>query len=67
MYAIPRPAFTVGIEEEYLLVDRTTGELVGDPSPEMWVAAQEALGVRVVPEFLRAQLEVATDVNDDVV
>ena len=67
MYAIPRPAFTVGIEEEYLLVDRTTGELVGDPSPEMWVAAQEALGVRVVPEFLRAQLEVATDVNEDVV
>jgi carboxylate-amine ligase len=67
MYAIPRPAFTVGIEEEYLLVDRTTGELVGDPSPEMWVAAQEALGVRVVPEFLRAQLEVATDVNDNVV
>ncbi|MEX2622713.1 MAG: carboxylate-amine ligase [Acidimicrobiia bacterium] len=64
---MPRPAFTVGIEEEYLLVDRTTGELVGDPSPEMWVAAQEALGVRVVPEFLRAQLEVATDVNDDIV
>lgn len=64
---IPRPAFTVGIEEEYLLVDRTTGDLVGDPSSEMWAAAQEALGVRVVPEFLRAQLEVATGVNDDVV
>jgi carboxylate-amine ligase len=33
----------------------------------MWVSAQEALGVRVVPEFLRAQIEVATDVNDNVV
>jgi carboxylate-amine ligase len=67
MYVIPRPAFTVGVEEEYLLVDRDTGELVSDPSEEMWTAAQEALGVRVVPEFLRAQIEVATNVNDDVV
>ncbi len=64
---IPRPAFTVGVEEEYLLVDRNSGELVSDPSPDMWTQAQEALGVRVVPEFLRAQIEVATDVNDDVV
>lgn len=64
---IPRPAFTVGVEEEYLLVDRDSGDLVSDPSPDMWIAAQEALGVRVVPEFLRAQIEVATNVNDDVV
>ena len=67
MYVIPRPAFTVGVEEEYLLVDRDSGDLVSDPSPDMWVSAQEALGVRVVPEFLRAQIEVATNVNDDVV
>jgi carboxylate-amine ligase len=67
MYVIPRPAFTVGVEEEYLLVDRDSGDLVNDPSTEMWVSAQEALGVRVVPEFLRAQIEVATDVNDNVV
>ena len=67
MYMIPRPAFTVGVEEEYLLVDRDSGDLVSDPSPDMWIAAQEALGVRVVPEFLRAQIEVATNVNDDVV
>lgn len=61
-----RPAFTVGIEEEYLLVDRQTRNLVADPSPEMWAAAQEALGIRVVPEFLRAQIEVGTDVNDSI-
>jgi carboxylate-amine ligase len=67
MYVIPRPAFTVGVEEEYLLVDQDSGELMSDPSPDMWAAAQEALGVRVVPEFLRAQVEVATNVNDDVV
>ncbi|HKX76784.1 MAG TPA: carboxylate-amine ligase [Acidimicrobiia bacterium] len=62
-----RPAFTVGIEEEYLLVDRATGNLVSDPSEEMWAAAQEALGARVVPEFLRAQLEVGTDVHNSIV
>jgi carboxylate-amine ligase len=67
MYVIPRPAFTVGVEEEYLLVDRDSGDLVSDPSPDMWIAAQKALGVRVVPEFLRAQIEVATNVNDDAV
>ncbi|MDP3984966.1 MAG: carboxylate-amine ligase [Acidimicrobiia bacterium] len=62
-----RPAFTVGIEEEYLLVDRESRNLVNDPSQEMWAAAQEALGIRVVPEFLRAQIEVGTDVNDTIV
>jgi carboxylate-amine ligase len=67
MYVIPRPAFTVGVEEEYLLVDRQSRNLVADPPPEMWKAAQEALGVRVVPEFLRAQIEVGTNVNDTIV
>ncbi|MGQ0849056.1 MAG: carboxylate-amine ligase [Actinomycetota bacterium] len=63
---MPRPALSIGIEEEYLLVDRQTRNLVNDPSAEMWMAAQEALGARAMPEFLRAQLEVATGVNDSV-
>lgn len=63
---VARPAFTIGIEEEYLLVDRQTRNLVSDPSPEMWAAAHEALGARVVPEFLRAQVEVATGVHPTV-
>ena len=29
------PAFTLGIEEEYLLVDRSTRDLASDPPPEM--------------------------------
>jgi carboxylate-amine ligase len=66
MHSIPRPALTVGIEEEYLLVDLETRNLVNDPSPELWAATQEALGPRAVPEFLRAQLEVATGVHDTV-
>ena len=66
MHVISRPAFTVGIEEEYLLVDRVTRNLVSDPSPELWTSAKEALGPRAMPEFLRAQLEVATGVHDTV-
>jgi carboxylate-amine ligase len=64
--AIPRPAFTLGIEEEYLLVDGEHGALLKDPTDELWAAAQEALGARVVPEFLRAQIEVGTGVHDSV-
>ena len=54
------PAFTVGIEEEYLLVDRATGELAKDPPAailaecERRLAAQGQAG-QVSPEFLRAQ------------
>ena len=64
--AIPRPAFTIGIEEEYLLVDGEQGALLKDPTDELWAAAQEALGARVVPEFLRAQIEVGTGIHDSV-
>lgn len=56
------PAFTVGIEEEYLLVDRTTRDLARDPPRELFERCQERLGVRVHPEFLRAQIEVSTGV-----
>ncbi len=53
------PAFTFGIEEEYHLVDRTTGELVSAP-PELMSACEDALGGQVSPEFLRSQIEVGT-------
>ena len=56
------PAFTVGIEEEYLLVDRETRDLASNPPPELFEAAKEALGERVSPEFLRAQIEVGTGI-----
>ena len=56
------PAFTLGIEEEYLLVDRETRDLASNPPPELFEAAKEALGERVSPEFLRAQIEVGTGI-----
>lgn len=57
---ITPPSLTVGIEEEYLLVDPTTRNLVTDPQKELWDEAYALIGERVTPEFLRAQMEVGT-------
>ncbi len=55
------PPFTLGIEEEYLLVDRETRDLRA--APEGLIAAcAEALDGRVTPEFLACQAEVGTAV-----
>ena len=55
-----RPSFTVGIEEEYMLVDPETRDLVSDPDPAMFDRCQELLGERVTHELLRSQIEVST-------
>lgn len=60
---IDRPAFTIGIEEEYLVVDRETRDLIKHPPPEMWESLREVLGPQVAPEFLKAQIEVGTKVS----
>jgi carboxylate-amine ligase len=59
---IERPEFTIGIEEEYLVVDRETRDLVKSPPQEMWDALNEVLGSQVAHEFLQAQIEVGTKV-----
>ncbi|MEM8546605.1 MAG: carboxylate-amine ligase [Pseudomonadota bacterium] len=56
------PTFTLGIEEEYLLVDAATGELVTDPPEGMLQRCQDAVEGQVSPEFLRSQIEVGTKV-----
>ena len=58
--AIAEPAFTVGIEEEYLLVDTKTGALASDPPASLLRACAERVGDQVSPEFLRSQVEVGT-------
>lgn len=60
--AAVRPAFTIGVEEEYLLVDLATRDLVNDPDPAMFTEAMEVLGPQVTPEFLRTQIEIGTRV-----
>ncbi|WP_121631808.1 carboxylate-amine ligase [Tropicibacter alexandrii] len=53
------PDFTIGIEEEYLLVDRDTCALVEAPEGLMEACAAELEG-QVSPEFLQCQIEIGT-------
>ena len=54
------PSFTIGIEEEYLLVDRETRALVIDPPKALMKECEARLKQRVSPEFLMSQIEVGT-------
>jgi carboxylate-amine ligase len=58
-------AFTLGIEEEYLLVDRETGALREAPEGLMEACAAELEG-QVSPEFLQCQIEIGTRVCRDI-
>jgi carboxylate-amine ligase len=56
------PKFTIGIEEEYLLVDPETRDLAKDPPDSLLESCRAQVGGQVSPEFLRAQIEVGTKV-----
>jgi len=60
--AIPEPSFSIGIEEEYLLVDKETRDLAPEPPAALLAKCEEALRGQVSPEFLRSQIEVGTRV-----
>ncbi len=55
------PPLTIGIEEEYLLVDRKTRDLASPPDA-LLEQCQNLIPEQVSPEFLRAQIEVGTRV-----
>ena len=55
------PAFSMGIEEEYLLVDPATGALVEAPRA-MMDACSERLAGQFSPEFKACQVEIGTQV-----
>ncbi len=57
-----RPTFTIGIEEEYILVDPVTREVVAEPPEGLLAACEERLAELVRPEFLVSQIEVGTPV-----
>lgn len=54
------PSFTIGVEEEYLLIDRVTRDLVSSVPPDVLAGCRELLGEQVSPEFLQCQIEVGT-------
>jgi glutamate---cysteine ligase / carboxylate-amine ligase len=56
------PPFTIGIEEEYLLVDLDTLDVRSEPPPQLIRECTERGAGQVSPEFLRSQIQVATRV-----
>ena len=59
------PDFTLGIEEEYLLVDADSLDLI-DASEALMADCVAALEGQVSPEFLQCQIEVGTKVCADI-
>ena len=60
--AISEPTFSIGIEEEYLLVDKESRALAAEPPAALLSKAEERLRGQVSPEFLKSQIEVGTHV-----
>ena len=60
------PSFSIGIEEEYLLVDRETRDLVRDAPDSLMRECEKRLKGRVSPEFLQCQIEIGTSKCDNV-
>ncbi len=61
------PSFTLGVEEEYLLVDKQSRDLVRSMPESMLEECEElAEGQQVKPEFLRSQIEIGTRICNDV-
>ncbi len=64
--AAPRPSLTLGIEEEYLLVDPASGELVVEQPEGFMAACRERLGAQVTHELLASQVEVNSGICADI-
>jgi carboxylate-amine ligase len=62
---VKEPSFTVGIEEEYLLVDRNTRDLIRDAPEDMLPECKRLLKDQVTPEFMQSQIEIGTRVCID--
>jgi carboxylate-amine ligase len=59
---VAEPSFTLGVEEEYLLVDLETRDLVNDPPQSVIQQCTDLCEGLVGPELMRSQLEVGTRV-----
>lgn len=60
------PQLTLGVEEEYLLVDKDTRALVIDPPKDLMKECEDRLGIQVSSELLRSQIEIGTKVCQNV-
>jgi carboxylate-amine ligase len=65
--ACAAPSFTIGIEEEYLLVDRASRDVAPEPPRAIFEQCRTIAGTGLVePELLRSQIEVDTRVCETV-
>ena len=56
-------SITLGVEEEFFLVDPDSRDLLADPDPQIFETCKANQGVhKVVHEFLRSQIEISTRV-----
>ena len=63
---VEEPPFTIGIEEEYFLVERESGAAIRESPPAMLAECEALLEGPVTPEFLQSQIEVGTRVSNSV-
>jgi carboxylate-amine ligase len=56
------PSFTIGIEEEYMLVEQESRQLISQAPDSMLAQCESRLKGQVSPEFLQCQIEVGTRV-----
>ena len=63
---IHEPSFTLGVEEEYLLVNKETRSLVIDPPETLMAEAEEKCGAQVTSELLKSQIEIGTKVCSNI-
>jgi len=66
MMSVSEPKFTMGIEEEYLLVDRDTRALVVEPPANLMSECEAVLGEQVSCELLQSQIEIGTKVCSNI-
>jgi carboxylate-amine ligase len=64
--AAAAPSLTLGIEEEYLLVDRQSRDVVTDLPDGMLDQCEEQIADLVRPEFLTSQIEIGTPVCQNI-
>jgi len=64
--SIVPPSLTLGVEEEYLLVDPASRDLVASPPEGFMKACKDRLGDGVGHELLQSQIEVGTPICRDI-
>ena len=60
------PTFSLGVEEEYLLVNKETGDLIRQAPPTMLSECERLLEGQVTPEFFQSQIEIGTRVCETI-